>query len=185
MAARQVHAWRTSVGNPQFVASSAALRSAGSAAAGTLAAERRASASRIAATAAAAAAAQSAWGDAAAAWAAGQRVEAHRSLDRAREVANSEPTWLFAKIQLDDVQARIGRGSVGVAKARGELTEELTDRELDVLRALRGPLSTREIGRELYLSINTVKGYSKNLYRKLGVVTRSDAVRRGRELGLI
>ena len=122
---------------------------------------------------------------AATAWAAGQRVEAHISLDRAREVADSEPTWPFAKIQLDDVQARIGRGSVGVAKARGELTEELTDRELAVLRALRGPLSTREIGRELYLSINTVKGYSKNLYRKLGVVTRSDAVRRGQELGLI
>ena len=102
-----------------------------------------------------------------------------------REVADSEPTWQFARSQLDDLRARIGRGAAGAAKARGELTEELTDRELAILRALRGPLSTREIGRELYLSINTVKGYSKNLYRKLGVVTRADAVRRGQELGLI
>jgi LuxR family maltose regulon positive regulatory protein len=37
----------------------------------------------------------------------------------------------------------------------------------------------------MYLSINTVKGYTKSLYRKLGVVTRADAVRRGHELGLI
>jgi LuxR family maltose regulon positive regulatory protein len=54
-----------------------------------------------------------------------------------------------------------------------------------VLRALRSTLSAREIGAELYLSINTVKSYKKSLYRKLGVVTREDAVRVGRELGLV
>jgi LuxR family transcriptional regulator, maltose regulon positive regulatory protein len=43
----------------------------------------------------------------------------------------------------------------------------------------------REIGASLYLSINTVKGYTKVLYRRLGVVTRQDAVRRARALGLI
>lgn len=48
-----------------------------------------------------------------------------------------------------------------------------------------GPLTSREIGAELYLSINTVKGYTKSLYRKLGVVTRADAVARGRDLGII
>jgi LuxR family maltose regulon positive regulatory protein len=122
---------------------------------------------------------------AAAEWAVGHRDVVRTCLDRAREVADTEPTWAFARSQLDDLQTRIGRGSAGVARARGQLTEELTDRELAILRALRGPLSTREIGRELYLSINTVKGYSKNLYRKLGVVTRADAVRRGQELGLI
>jgi len=54
-----------------------------------------------------------------------------------------------------------------------------------VLRALQGPLSQREIGVELYLSINTVKGYTKSLYRKLDVSSRPEAVRRGRELGII
>jgi LuxR family transcriptional regulator, maltose regulon positive regulatory protein len=54
-----------------------------------------------------------------------------------------------------------------------------------VLRALRGPLSAREIGAELYLSINTVKGYTKSLYRKLGVTGREEAVRRAREVSLI
>ena len=43
----------------------------------------------------------------------------------------------------------------------------------------------REIGAELYLSVNTVKGYTKSLYRKLGVVSRAEAVHRGHELGLI
>jgi LuxR family maltose regulon positive regulatory protein len=37
----------------------------------------------------------------------------------------------------------------------------------------------------MYLSINTVKGYTKSLYRKLGVVSRPEAVRRGHDLGLI
>jgi LuxR family maltose regulon positive regulatory protein len=74
---------------------------------------------------------------------------------------------------------------VQTARAEGSLYEELTDRELAILRALRGPLTAREIGGQLYLSVNTVKGYSKSLYRKLGVVSRPDAVRRGHQLGLI
>lgn len=47
----------------------------------------------------------------------------------------------------------------------------MTDRELSLLRALQGPLSQREIGAELYLSVNTVKGYTKSLYRKLGAAS--------------
>jgi LuxR family maltose regulon positive regulatory protein len=83
------------------------------------------------------------------------------------------------------LEDRIGRDAVTTARAGGALAEELTDRELAILKALRGPLTAREIGAEMYLSINTVKGYTKSLYRKLDVVTRADAVRRGHELGLI
>ena len=71
------------------------------------------------------------------------------------------------------------------ARRAGALVEALTERELSVLRALHGPLSQRQIGAELYLSLNTVKGYTKNLYRKLGVTSRVEAVERGRALGLI
>ena len=63
--------------------------------------------------------------------------------------------------------------------------EELTDRELSILRALQGPATQREIGAELFLSINTVKAYNKSLYRKLGVSSRHDAVVAARDLGLI
>jgi LuxR family maltose regulon positive regulatory protein len=80
---------------------------------------------------------------------------------------------------------RIGRGAVTLASRDGGLAEPLTEREHAVLRALQGPLNQREIGAELYLSVNTVKGYTKSLYRKLDVASRPEAVRRGRELGLI
>lgn len=62
---------------------------------------------------------------------------------------------------------------------------QLTDRELVVLRMLGGPLTEREIGRELYLSHNTVHSHTKSIYRKLGVSARSEATQRARELGLL
>jgi LuxR family maltose regulon positive regulatory protein len=62
---------------------------------------------------------------------------------------------------------------------------ELSERELSVLRLLASELSQREIGSQLYISLNTVKGHVRSIFRKLGVATRADAVARGRELGLI
>jgi LuxR family transcriptional regulator, maltose regulon positive regulatory protein len=52
----------------------------------------------------------------------------------------------------------------------------MTERERVVLRALRGPLSLREIGDELHLSHNTVKTHVRAVFRKLGVHSRTDAV---------
>jgi ATP/maltotriose-dependent transcriptional regulator MalT len=121
---------------------------------------------------------------AAALWAVGDRAGARVALDRAREVAADDPPDPHTAAGLADLEMRIGRLAGAHARARGALVEELTDRELAVLRALRGPLTAREIGQELCLSINTIKSYTKSLYRKLGVVTRADAVARGRDLGL-
>ncbi len=72
------------------------------------------------------------------------------------------------------------------APARGEPAtgEPLSEREREVLRLLASELSQREIGRELYLSLNTVKTHSRRIFRKLGVSTRDEAVARGREIGL-
>jgi LuxR family maltose regulon positive regulatory protein len=61
----------------------------------------------------------------------------------------------------------------------------LSERELVVLRALAGPLSKQEIGRELYLSHNTIRSHVRSIYRKLGVSSRDDAIRRARERGLL
>jgi len=63
--------------------------------------------------------------------------------------------------------------------------DDLTERELAVLRLLPGQLSQREIADALYVSINTVKTHTKGVYRKLGVDTRDEAVRRARELGVV
>ena len=61
----------------------------------------------------------------------------------------------------------------------------LSDRELVVLRMLGGRLSERDIGRELYLSHNTVHSHTKSIYRKLGASSRTEALRQARQLGLI
>jgi len=63
--------------------------------------------------------------------------------------------------------------------------EELTPKELEVLRLLATRLSRREIGDRLYVSLNTVKTHQRAVYRKLRVEHRSAAVSRARELGLL
>jgi LuxR family transcriptional regulator, maltose regulon positive regulatory protein len=60
---------------------------------------------------------------------------------------------------------------------------ELSARERTVLRLLGSGLSEREIGRELYLSFNTVHSHVKAIYRKLGVTSRAEAVDRARDRG--
>jgi LuxR family maltose regulon positive regulatory protein len=118
-------------------------------------------------------------------WSTGDRAAARVTLARASDVAASGEARPATVALFEALETRIGRGTVKAAYAQGILLEELTDRELSILRALRGPLTAREIGSELFLSINTVKGYTKSLYRKLGVESRADAVHRGHELGLI
>ena len=64
------------------------------------------------------------------------------------------------------------------------LVDPLSDRELDVLRLLRSDLSGPDIARELTVSLNTMRTHTKNIYMKLGVNNRREAVRRADELGL-
>jgi len=71
------------------------------------------------------------------------------------------------------------------AGTRGSTTEPLTERERAILAALPTMASNAEIGAEFFVSVNTVKAHLKALYRKLGVSTRREAVRRARELGLL
>jgi LuxR family maltose regulon positive regulatory protein len=63
--------------------------------------------------------------------------------------------------------------------------ERLTERELVILRMLESHLTAREIGDELYLSINTVKTHTRSIYRKLGVSSRRSALERAGGLQLI
>jgi LuxR family maltose regulon positive regulatory protein len=83
--------------------------------------------------------------------------------------------------------ARAGaRSQLGVGLgARASGSDELSERELGVLRLLASDLTQREIGRELYLSLNTVKSHTRSIFRKLGVSGREQAVARARELELI
>jgi LuxR family transcriptional regulator, maltose regulon positive regulatory protein len=110
---------------------------------------------------------------------------ARDAVTRAREAADTGPVRAPAIRELQRVESAMGRGALRAARRVGRLYEDLTDRELSLLRELSGPHTQREIGDALFLSINTVKGYSKSLYRKLGASSRQEAVDTGRNLGLI
>jgi LuxR family maltose regulon positive regulatory protein len=65
------------------------------------------------------------------------------------------------------------------------LIAPLSERELEVLRLLRTPLSQREIGDRLTVSVNTIRTHVKHIYEKLDVHSRLGAVERAEELGLL
>jgi LuxR family transcriptional regulator, maltose regulon positive regulatory protein len=65
------------------------------------------------------------------------------------------------------------------------LQEPLSESELRVLRYLPTNLRGPEIASELFVSLNTIRAHLRNLYAKLGVHSRTEAVERARELGLL
>ena len=65
------------------------------------------------------------------------------------------------------------------------LIEPLSQRELEVLRLIARGLSNREISERLFLALITVKGHNRNIFRKLQVRRRTEAIARARELGLL
>jgi LuxR family maltose regulon positive regulatory protein len=70
------------------------------------------------------------------------------------------------------------------AQPAGQLVEPLTERELEVLHYLVTSLSIPEIAQDLVVAPSTVRSHVKNIYGKLGVHRRMEAVARARELGL-
>jgi LuxR family maltose regulon positive regulatory protein len=67
----------------------------------------------------------------------------------------------------------------------GGLIEPLSERELEVLQLIAEGLSNGEIAARLYISLSTVKGHTANIFGKLGVKNRTQAVSRARTLGLL
>jgi LuxR family maltose regulon positive regulatory protein len=65
------------------------------------------------------------------------------------------------------------------------LIEPLSQRELEVLQLIAQGLSNREIGERLFLALDTIKGHNRRIYDKLQVQSRTEAVARARELGLL
>jgi len=78
-------------------------------------------------------------------------------------------------------EADVDANEVGMTGGDGGLSE----REREVLSHVAAGLSNREIGDRLFVSEHTVKKHLVNVYTKLGVSRRTQAVSRAREMGLI
>lgn len=93
--------------------------------------------------------------------------------------ANSAAAWLIPLINQPNAHSEQKKTAVA------ELPEPLSDRERDVLQLLASELSGPEIAAKLFISVNTFRTHTKNLYGKLQVNNRRAVVRRAQELNLI
>lgn len=79
----------------------------------------------------------------------------------------------------------VSRARAHQPSANSKLAEPLTPREIEVLTLLRGPVSIKEIAQKLYISPASVKRYTINIYGKLGVNKRWNAVAKAEELNIL
>jgi LuxR family maltose regulon positive regulatory protein len=125
------------------------------------------------------------------------------SLERALELA--EPEGIILPFAFAPVQGLLERhprhstahanlvseildvlaGSSTARRAVPPLLDELSEAELRVIRYLPSNLKAPEIAAELFVSPNTVRTHLRHIYSKLDVHSRSEAVERARELGLV
>ncbi len=111
-----------------------------------------------------------------------QEPDAEALLAEARSIVDRCVDPGIAGRYLARVEARHGHAD---RPRIAHLVEDLSERELSVLRYLPSQLSQREIANELYVSLNTVKSHCKAIYRKLGVKGRKPAVQAARDHGLL
>lgn len=111
----------------------------------------------------------------------GELAGARALVERARELVErfADPGVLPAL--LEQTEGVLGSRP----RRRVQVDAPLTERELAVVRLLPTQLSTREIGRELYVSVATIRSHVQAIYRKLGVSSRAEAVTQARQLGLL
>jgi LuxR family maltose regulon positive regulatory protein len=135
----------------------------------------------------------------------GDAGDASRALERALDLAEGDglllPFLLFPAPDLLERHARArtahaalvanlldllgGQTRTGRQSDVEPLRDPLSESELRVLRYLPTNLHATEIASELFVSENTIRTHMRHLYAKLGVHRRADAVRRGRDLGLL
>lgn len=99
----------------------------------------------------------------------------------ARETPDVDPALAF---YVEYLQAQAGMHRPEVPRPTPSLKEALSEREQEILRALTNAISSKRIAQTLGVSPETVKWHLKNIYGKLGVTGRDDAVSRARNLGL-
>ena len=112
----------------------------------------------------------------------GDAEAAREALREARQTLAASPSPGVLVHLVADADRRLrGRAAPSADLA----VDDLTQRELAVLRLLSSELSMREIASTLYISHNTVKTHAQRVYRKLGADTRAEAITRAREPRLV
>ena len=106
-----------------------------------------------------------------------------RSLLYALEKRKTSVPYARKVIQSIDDQVEVGTTArVGSTES---LIEPLTEREMEVLHLLATHLSSTEIADELVIASSTVRSHIKNIYSKLRVHSRTEAVEKAQEIGLL
>ena len=112
-----------------------------------------------------------------------------KDLVKERELANFTFIDRLLTHFEDAAPKKMSKNKNGADKLSGEiilpLIEPLSDRELEVVALLAQGLSAGDVAKELVISVNTVKAHIKNIYQKLDVHTRKDAIERVVSLQLL
>jgi LuxR family maltose regulon positive regulatory protein len=97
----------------------------------------------------------------------------------------SEPAYIRRLLAAFPVAESEPAPSAPVRGLSPEWVEPLSAREREVLQLIAEGLSNQEIAARLYLSLHTVKVHARNIYAKLAVTNRTQAVARGKALGIV
>ncbi|MGL4173206.1 MAG: response regulator transcription factor [Actinomycetota bacterium] len=97
-----------------------------------------------------------------------------------KDASREELSATVIQVLSDGAGRRAADGKIAAGKPPA-----LTDRELQVLNGMSRGQSNAEIGRELYLSEDTVKTHARRLFRKIGAIDRAHAVTIGFRWGIL
>jgi len=114
----------------------------------------------------------------------GDPAEARIALNEARQLAANHHLTLGLEGRIAAYEDMILRGRPE-REVQGFLVESLTERELEVLNLMAKGRSNPEIAEELIIALGTVKAHTSSIYRKLDVRSRTEAVYKAGELGLL
>ena len=114
----------------------------------------------------------------------GNSIEARSALDQAKRLAATHNLWAGVDNDIANCEALLKTKPIS-SVTQASLIDPLSERELEVLRLLAEGLSNQEIAEKLIISLGTAKAHSSNIYRKLDVRNRAQAVIAAREMNLV
>jgi DNA-binding CsgD family transcriptional regulator len=95
--------------------------------------------------------------------------------------------WLAKNLNEPKKELNDGQPAIGPLQTDPEKAAQngLSERELEVLKGMAEGLSNAEIGERLFLSTHTVKSHASRLFEKLDVKRRTQAIQKGKALGIL